>query len=347
MMTPRERVHASICRTALDALPWQFDLTAVAAERLRLYYGTEDLRSATGDHILGYGGSVPDGVEQEPSMGDRRRDEFGAIWGTSPRDRNMGDWGELLEYPLAEPSLEGYAFPDGTAPGRWRDAGELRQNHPDLFLVASGHGLFERGWSLCGFEHYLAYTMSEETFVEELNDHLTDYSCAVTAQLAGSEIDGIRFGDDLGFQDRLMIQPHVWRRLYKKYYARIYAAAREAGLIVMIHSCGNITDILPDLIEIGVQVVHPLQPESMDVEFCRQEYGRDLTFWGGLGSQSTLPFGTPEDCRREAEHRLHQFAEGGYILAPAGAAPTETPAENLAAIVDVATSQFSACDVSK
>jgi uroporphyrinogen decarboxylase len=108
----------------------------------------------------------------------------------------------------------------------------------------------------------------------------------------------------------------------------------------MIHSCGNITDILPDLIEIGVQVVNPLQPEAMDVAACRRRFGKDLTFWGGLGSQSTIPHGTPEDNRREARKMLDLFAGGGYILAPAGAAPAETPPENIAAIVEVAKEQI-------
>jgi uroporphyrinogen decarboxylase len=154
-------------------------------------------------------------------------------------------------------------------------------------------------------------------------------------------VDCIRFGDDWGFQAALMIRPERWRKLYKRHYRRIYEAAHQAGLIVSIHSCGNITALLPDLIEIGVQVVHPLQPEAMDVTFCQREYGRDLTFWGGLGSQSTLPYGTPEDVRREVRARLDLFHEGGYILAPAGAAPAETPAENIAAIVEVAKLQLS------
>jgi len=87
-------------------------------------------------------------------------------------------------------------------------------------------------------------------------------------------------------------------------------------------------------------VVHPLQPEAMDVERCQREYGRHLTFWGGLGSQSTLPRGTGEDVRREVRSRLALFAGGGYILAPAGAAPAETPARNIAAIVEEAEAQL-------
>jgi len=340
MLTPRQRVHASIRRAGFDALPWQFDLTSVAAERLQRYYGVDDLREATGDHMLLFGDQPPESYQPDAAPPGCRRNEFGTVWGAAPADRSIGDWGGLVSYPLTEPSLAGYRFPDGAAPGRWRHAPEVRRNHPDLFLVAGGHGLWEQAWSLCGFENYLAYVAGETAFVEELTEHLADFSCAVTAQLRGLDVDGIRFGDDWGFQDRLMLRPQRWRRLFKKHYRRMFQAARDAGLVVMIHSCGNITEILPDLIEVGLQVVHPLQPEAMDVEHCRREFGRDLTFWGGLGSQSTLPRGTPDDCRREARGRLAQFRDGGYILAPAGAAPTDTPPENLAAIVEVARQQL-------
>ncbi len=78
-----------------------------------------------------------------------------------------------------------------------------------------------------------------------------------------------------------MIPPAVWRRIFKPYYRRIYETARQAGLVVMIHSCGNITELLPDFLEIGVQVVHAFQPEAMDVACCRREFGKDVTFWGG------------------------------------------------------------------
>lgn len=108
----------------------------------------------------------------------------------------------------------------------------------------------------------------------------------------------------------------------------------------MIHSCGNITEILPDLIDIGVQVVHPLQPEVMDVDYCKKEYGQHIAFWGGLASQSTIPNGTPEQNRDEALRMLDLFSEGGYIMAPAGAAPPETPVENIEAILDAAKKQF-------
>ena len=108
----------------------------------------------------------------------------------------------------------------------------------------------------------------------------------------------------------------------------------------MIHSCGTITDILPDLIEIGVEVVNPLQPEAMEVEYCQKEFGRDLTFWGGLGSQSTIPFGTPAAIHAEVRRLCTEMGRGGgYILAPAKSLQPETPTENAAAMVEAFTNQ--------
>ena len=339
-MTPRERVYASIRRQPLDAIPWQFDLTSAAADRLKNHYGTSDLHTALGDHVV-YTSAAPYPVHADVTLDPGSvRDEFGAVWRREASDKNYGDWGELVSTPLSEPQLNGYVFPDGTLTGRWGHLPELRKKHPDRFIMVVGSALFERGWSLFGFENYLGHLASDPSLIEEVNEQITNYTVQLTLQLKGMGVDGIRFGDDWGFQHSLMLRPEQWRTLFKKYYRRIYAAAREAGLVVAIHSCGNIIDIIPDCIEIGVEVIHPLQPESMDVAFCQREFGKDVAFWGGLGSQSTIPNGTVAEVKREALNRLQLFNGGGYILAPAGSVPTETPVENIVAIAEVAMQQL-------
>ena len=338
-MTKRERVLASVRRKPLDAIPWQFDMTSAVRRKLVEYYGTDDILSATGDHLIWAGFGEPTGFVPEPTEPDCGRSEFGAVWARAARDTTVGDWGELVSYPLHEPSLAGYRFPDGAAPGRANHIAPVREQYPDHFLVVGGPGLFEAAWALCGFENYLGYIMSEPDFVREVTERLADFSCAVLSQCAGMGVDGVRFGDDWGFQDRLMIRPEVWRRLYKKPYRRLFTTARDLGLVVMMHSCGNLTEVIPDLIDAGLEVFHPLQPEAMDVAHCHREFGRDISFWGGLGSQSTIPLGTPDDVRREVHDRLNLFHDG-YILAPAGAIPTEAPVENVVAIVEEAFGQL-------
>jgi uroporphyrinogen decarboxylase len=103
----------------------------------------------------------------------------------------------------------------------------------------------------------------------------------------------------------------------------------------MHHSCGDVTELFPDIIGLGIDIMDAIQPESMDIRFLKREYGRDIVFFGGLGAQSTLPFGTAEDVIREAEETIRILGEGGgYITGPAGSISTDTPMENVSALAE-------------
>ena len=340
-MTKRERVYASIQRQSADAIPWQFDLTSQVVRRLKKRLKTDNVPVALDDHFIHTGMPGPESTIKEPVPKGCWRDAFGAVWRCEAADRDVGDWGGHVSYPLHEPGLKGYKFPDPlTDPTRNRFIPEARQKYPDHFLWTDGGSLFGRGWALCGFENYLGYVAGEEVFVKEMTENLADYCCKELSLLKELGLDAVRFEDDWGFQRSLIIQPQVWRRVFKKHYRRVFQAAHDAGLITMLHSCGRIEDIIPDLIEAGLDVLHPLQPESNDVVRCQRAFGKDITFWGALGSQSTIPLGTADDVRCEVRERLDLFHNGGYILAPAGAAPTETPVENIIAIADEARKQL-------
>ncbi len=343
-MTKRERVYAAIQRRPFDAIPWQFDLTSAVVARLKAYLKVDNVSAALDDHFVCAWMPDPEPAISEPVAAECCRDAFGAVWRREAADRSVGDWGGLVDCPLHDPNLKGYTFPDPLADAtRTRYIPASRREYPDHFLWIGGGGLFERGWAMCGFENYLGYVAGEEAFVEELTNRLGDYCCQEMSLLRGLGLDAVRFGDDWGFQNSLMVPPAAWRRIFKKHYRRIFQAAHDAGLIAMLHSCGKVEDIIPDLIEVGLDVLHPLQPEANDVVRCQREFGKDITFWGALGSQSTIPFGTAADVRREVRERLMLFHDGGYILAPAGAAPAETPAENIMAIAEEARAQ-TVCD---
>ena len=340
-VTRRERVYASIRRQSLDAIPWQFDLSGALVDRLKVYLKTDDVSAALDDHLACTDMPDPKSTIREPVPDGCWRDAFGAVWRRAAADRHVGDWGGHVGYPLHEPSLKGFKFPDPPAdPARSRIVAKARREHPDDFLWTPAGSLFERGWALCGFENFLGYVAGEAAFVEEITERLADYWCQQMSLLKGLGLDAACFGDDWGFQGSLMIRPSAWRRIYKKQYRRLFQCAHDAGLITMLHSCGKLEDIIPDLIEIGLDVLHPLQPEANDVARCQRDFGKDITFWGALGSQSTIPLGTTDDVRHEVRERLKLFHNGGYILAPAGAAPTETPVENIIAIADEARAQL-------
>lgn len=151
------------------------------------------------------------------------------------------------------------------------------------------------------------------------------------------EIDGILLGSDWGTQQDLFMQPETWRELIRPGQQRMFDLIKEFDKDLWIHSCGNIRKIIPDLVEMGVDVLNPVQPECMDIKELKESFGSKICFWGGLSTQQTLPFGTPEDVKKEArEVRDMMSKDGGFILAPSQEIQGDVPTENLLALIDVA-----------
>ena len=257
------------------------------------------------------------------------------MWHRSDKNHAIGVWGAILHSPLPEPVLDGYAFPNGADPKLFAGLDPAALHGQDRFVVLHMTGLFDICWHLRGFESYMADMAGDEDFAAKLMDCALAYSLDFVNQIPAG-VDGVRVGEDWGVQKGLIMGPRLWRKFLKPRLNMLYAAIRQKGLRVMIHSCGDIAEIMPDLIELGVEVVHPVQPEAMDVGFLQREYGRDLILYGALGSQSTLVYGSPEDIVAEARDRLALFQDGGYILGPAGAIPTDARPETVIALTDFA-----------
>ena len=156
-------------------------------------------------------------------------------------------------------------------------------------------------------------------------------------ELVRMPVDGILFGDDWGDQRGVMLGPDRWRSLLKPLYKKLYRKVKDSGKFVLNHVCGSIVDIIPDLIDIELDVLESIQVEAggMDPYQIKQEFGSDLAFWGGLGSQSIIPFGAPDELRKEISRlRSEMAAEGGYILSCAKALQRGTPIANAVAIFE-------------
>jgi uroporphyrinogen decarboxylase len=136
--------------------------------------------------------------------------------------------------------------------------------------------------------------------------------------------------------------PQVWRDFIYPELKRMYAAVRDAGKYVFIHSCGDVDELFDDLIDIGLNCFNPFQPEVMDVATLIPQYRGRLTFHGGLSTQRTLPYGTPEDVRRETRELISLGGEGGYILSPSHAVEGDVPLKNMLVFIDEALSQAGA-----
>lgn len=167
----------------MDFIPWQLDLTRAIENKLKKHYGTDDLWVATGDHIIWLKPQIPPELVDQNLPPSLVKTEFGDVW---EMDDETGNWGKLVSSPIQEPSLQGYAFPDISLTGRRDHLREMRSKYPDHFFVAHSTAIFERAWAMCGgFERCFMYLATEERFVEELTERLTDYMCGLIKELKG------------------------------------------------------------------------------------------------------------------------------------------------------------------
>jgi uroporphyrinogen decarboxylase len=170
--------------------------------------------------------------------------------------------------------------------------------------------------------------------VMELFEKITDYKLQVTRHVLRMDFDAVHCGDDLGTQLGPFFAPRLFREMLKPCYRRLWSPAKEAGKLVMMHSCGCVMDFLPDLVEIGLDVLEPVQPCN-DLATLKQRFGDRLTFWGGIDTQQLLPFGTPADIRREAARVIHLLGRGGgHIIGPSQEVMKDVPLENVVALIE-------------
>jgi len=335
MITPRDRVAMALRHEQPDIVPYHLSFTIPIEEKLRAHFGTEDLDSLIGNHAAMTSAKPPDAwTEFEPGLW---RDEFGVVW-----DRTIDqDIGTVANCCLPEPSLDGYKFPDPHDPRRYQHYPEFCRRYPDRFKLSDiGFSLFERAWTLRGMENLMMDMYLHPDFVEELLDAILDLNLVILSHSLKFPIDGARFGDDWGSQRGVLMGPDLWRRFLKPRLAKQYAAAHAAGKPVFIHSCGAVSALFDDLIEIGVDCFNPFQPEVMDVYAMKRRYGGRLSFFGGVSTQRTLPFSKPDEVRAEADRLMREVGRsGGYILAPAHDVPKDVPLENLLALIEAVRDQ--------
>jgi len=335
-MTPREIVLSQIHHKETAEIPYTLGFEGDVSQRLDAHYGSAAWRSRLIPYMVTVGAVETD--PKEPIDERYARDGYGGIW-----RQDLRPW-HLEKPPLAEPSFDGYAFPRPESFFRpaWKERGvKTCTETPGSFLVGGlGWGLFERSWNLRGFENILMDAIAEPDFFAEVLDRLTALYLAFVKYTADMPVDGILFGDDWGDQRGVILGPERWRRFLKPRWAKIYEAVRARGKIVMSHSCGSVAEIIPDLIEIGLDVLESVQPEAAEMNpyELKKKWGDKITFWGCLGTQSTIPWGTPDDIRREVRHlKTAMGVGGGFILSPAKPLQPETPTENAVAVVEAFT----------
>jgi uroporphyrinogen decarboxylase len=329
-ITPRERVWQAIRHQQPDRVPYHFGYTAPARRKAEAHYGTTDLDHLLGDHLMIY--STRRHAPWKELRPGYWRDEFGVVW-----NRTIDvDIGVVDDYPLKGRSLQGCSIPDARDPRRYEDLPRLIAAYADRFRVAQiGFSLFERAWSLRSMPELLVDMLEAPAWVDELLDALVAFDLGVIDHVLQYDIDAIFFGDDWGHQQGLLMGPHLWRRFIKPRIRELYAAVKRAGKAVLIHSCGKVQELFPELIELGLDVFNPLQPEVMDPYEIKRRFGHELSFFGGMSIQQVLPHGTPQVVRDEARRLMERIGQGGgYIIAPAHDMPGDIPIENMVAFIE-------------
>jgi uroporphyrinogen decarboxylase len=210
----------------------------------------------------------------------------------------------------------------------------------NLFVWLQVLGCFDIARFIRGTEKFLLDLAMEPEKAEILLDKVNDIAIAVFQEFitrVKGKIDGVFVGDDFGTQQGLLISPEMWRKYVKPRYLKLISVIKSHGIKYCHHSCGGIRPIIQDLIEIGVDVLHPIQPlaAGMNPEELSEEFGRKLTFYGGIDEQRTLPAGTPEDVRTEVRERINSLGKyGGYIVSPSHAFQPDTPLENVISVYE-------------
>jgi uroporphyrinogen-III decarboxylase len=200
--------------------------------------------------------------------------------------------------------------------------------------------IFETAWALRGLEQIMRDMVLDPELAGCLLDIPYRYHLEAAKKLVQMGVDMIWTGDDVGAQSRMLISPKMWRRYLKPRMANFIAElkALNPALKVAYHTDGNVEPILPELIEIGIDVLNPVQPASMDPAKIKEKYGDRLCFWGTIDEQYTLPFGSPQDVEAEVLQRLKTIGkDGGLILAPTHHVQLDTPLENFWALVNTIT----------
>jgi uroporphyrinogen decarboxylase len=300
-------------------------------------------------------------VELDPTVlrTDFTRFYSGLPAGTRPLDWNP-EWGimgapgptahfqEML-HPMAGfekvEEIESYPWPDFLADYRWENVPARFAEIKSRDLICSAFmemTLFEISWYLRGMDRFMEELLCGEDIATALLDRITAIRVGMAQRYAAAGADILMLGDDVATQIDMMISPQLWRETIKPRLAQVIAAAKAAhpDILIFYHGDGNMARIVPELIEIGVEILNPVQPECMDPFEMKRLYGDRLAFWGCVGTQTTLPFGTPESIRATCRALIERVgAGGGLLLAPTHTIEPDVPWENVMAFVDAVREQ--------
>jgi uroporphyrinogen decarboxylase len=352
-MKPRERVEMALNFERPDRCPMQISFTPEFADRLRADISiqgekvhnphgggnTYELERALNEDMLltsvGWANSYY--MDDKPYV-----DEWGVGWIVHPYETpfGTGHYTEIDTHPLAdECAISSYRAPDPNRPELYQDSKWMIETFKEQYWIVgvTVTTIFETAWALRGYEQTMIDMVLDPDLANALFDIPYHYHLEAAKKLVALGVDMIQTGDDMGSQKAMLISPKLWREYFKPRMAEFISELKAINPSVKVayHSDGDVEPIIPELIEIGLDVLNPIQPASMDPTQIKRKYGDRLCFWGTIDEQHTLPFGTPKEVAKEVRDRLANVGyDGGLILAPTHHVQLDTPLENFWAMVN-------------
>jgi uroporphyrinogen decarboxylase len=350
MMTERERYHATTHHQRPDRLLYGLSFTPDLQRRVLEHEGLEDGADLNA-HFDAY---APEGMTIQPPADYREPDWAVYFDGVDQPEGSRFDRNGCLHVPTSF-----YHFTHRVSPLRnvqsfaeirdypWKDwaswstahfEGAVAEAHAEGRVASAGcTHMYEEAWQVRGYEPFLIDMMSEPEAAHFILDHFKTRNRIVAEAGARAGADQLYSGDDVANQNTLMFSREMWREFIGDKWAEVYAAAKTINpdIKVWYHSDGDITTIMDDLIEIGVDIFNPLQPECVDLAALKQRYGSRIVIDGTIGTQTTMPFGSPDDVRTCVRERVKVLGQdGALILTPTHVLEPEVPIANILAFVE-------------
>ncbi len=362
-MTSRERVLTALQHKQPDRIPFDLGSRSSAIEidaykHLLRYLGMDKetncflrAHAEMDDEIIDKLGVDTKWIREMPENAWRTDGDdtiFMDAWNVPWKKRKDDFYYEIESYPLINMSTDevlNMRWPDLISPEAADKMGSTAaglHSNSEYFLASDiiGAGIFERSWYLRGYEKFLMEVMLEKEFAHSFFKKILEHQIEAYSLLldkTGSYIDCVWITDDVATQDSLMFSPDIYREMIKPYQKELISYIQGRGVQVIFHSCGAIRELLPDFIDMGAVILHPIQisAKGIDTADLKREYGKDIVFWGGGCDIEILQFGKKEEVVFEVKKRIDDLsADGGFIFTPTHCIQPGTPPENIIAMAD-------------
>jgi uroporphyrinogen decarboxylase len=345
-MNSKERVMTSINHKEPDRVPRTFTFTPEFRNYILNYYKLKvdqlhelDLNIGSDVKFINHGYADESRKEKKITFTDKWGISWRIVQYKNEKGDSIGNYVEALKNPLFEDDkIKNYIPPDPDKEDYSESESIIKKYGKDFAIVGTiVQTIFESAWALRGLGKLMMDFVLNEDLANRILDIPYNYHMVIGKELIKRGVDIILVGDDFGAQNGMMLSPEMWRQFFKPRMANMFNEFKKLNpdLKIAYHSDGNIYSIIDDFIEIGLDILNPIQPKSMDPGFLKNKYGKNLSFWGTIDIQETLPFGSIEDVRKEVKNRMNELAPGGgFIIAPSHNVQMDTPIENFVALID-------------